>query len=61
MKLIIYLLHSCIGVLSAAMSWSVNHSICWAVFHWIVSVIYIPYWILRYSGLIDWIGSLVVR
>jgi hypothetical protein len=60
-KLVITLIHFLIGSLGAAMSWSINHSVYWAIFHYIVSVFYIPYWIVKYTGLIEWLASLVVK
>lgn len=42
------------------MSWSVNHSVWWAILHSIVSFIYVPYWLVKYTSLVDWISQWVV-
>lgn len=37
------------GVFSMILSWSVNHSIIWALIHFFIYLIYIPYWLLHHS------------
>ena len=36
--------------LAIAISWSANKSILWAIFHGILSWVYVIYYALRYSG-----------
>lgn len=48
-----------IGVMASCMSWVVNHSVLWAIFHFIVSPIYIPYWLLVYTGGVDWLLNIL--
>ena len=39
------------GVTAVCMSWAVNHSFWWALFHFIFCGFYIPYWLIVYSPL----------
>lgn len=43
------------GVAAILMSYSVNESIAWAVFHFVVGVIYVPYWLLKYTWIQVWL------
>lgn len=43
------------AVLSILMSYSVNESIGWAVFHFVVGILYVPYWLITYTELPLWI------
>ena len=47
-------------IVSVLMSWIVNGSFWWALFHAIVWPVYIPYWMIQYTSLMDWISELVV-
>ena len=49
------------GVIAALMSWAVNESVLWAIFHYLIGVIYVPYWIIRYTTLTEWVKSTLVR
>jgi hypothetical protein len=54
-------LGSFVGMVGFILSWTVNHSFWWGVFHFIVAGIYIPYWLIVYSPLCkviaEWIGT----
>jgi len=39
------------------LSWTVNKSIGWGIFHFIFSGIYVPYWLLRYSPICEMISN----
>ncbi len=43
------------------LSWAVNQSIWWAIFHCICGSIYIAYWLIKYTECIDWISQWVVK
>lgn len=49
------------GLLAVLMSWAINKSIWWAIFHFVVAFFYVPYWLIRYSSLIDGIKQWVVK
>jgi p-aminobenzoyl-glutamate transporter AbgT len=38
------------GLLAVILSWTVNHSIVWAILHFFCSWFYVIYWALEYSG-----------
>lgn len=50
-----------VGVVGMVMSWTVNKSVCWAIFHALFSGIYVPYWLIKYSGLCNWVYQWVVK
>ena len=47
-------------VLSALMSWSLNHSVWWAILHGLIPIFYIPYWIIKYTALADFIFQNII-
>lgn len=49
------------GILAAVLSWIVNQSVLWAIFHFLCSWIYVIYWILVKTHAYAWLQSLVVR
>lgn len=46
-----------IGTLGAILSWVVNHSVWWAILHFIIAPLYIPYWIAVHSSLCDFFSE----
>jgi hypothetical protein len=38
-----------LAILSMLLSWSVNHSFVWAILHFFIYILYIPYWFLYHS------------
>lgn len=38
---------------ASIMSWTINKSVLWCIFHAMVSVIYIPYWLIKYYHIAD--------
>ena len=55
MKVFIAKLEFLFVMVSVLMSWIVNGSFWWALFHAIVWPVYIPYWMIKYTSLMDWI------
>jgi len=45
------------GFVAFILSWVINHSIWWGIFHFFCSCYYIIYWILKYSSLEDFIKN----
>lgn len=55
-----HLLGWSIEFLGAAMSLAIGNSMGWVVFHFIVAPMYIPYWIIKHTAFIHWLGKWVV-
>jgi hypothetical protein len=49
------------GFVAVIMSWAVNKSVGWAIFHFFVGFFYVPYWLIRYTSFIDYVTQWVVR
>ena len=49
-----------VAVVALIMSWAVNDSIWWAILHVVFCLFYVPYWLIAYSGLPEWIAARVV-
>jgi hypothetical protein len=49
------------GVLSVVLSWTVNKSILWAMFHFFCGGFYAIYWLIVYTGLMDSIKEMCLR
>ncbi len=47
-----------VALVSVAMSWVVNHSFWWALLHFFIPYIYIPWWCLMHTGLIGWLEGI---
>lgn len=43
------------GLIAIILSWSINHSILWAILHWIFGGFYVVYWLIKYTHLTGWI------
>lgn len=48
------------GVAAVLMSYSVNESVLWAIFHFIIGIIYVPYWLLTYTWIQVWLLHWVI-
>ena len=38
------------GIIAFSLSWITNHSILWAIFHWLCGWLYVVFWIIVHSG-----------
>lgn len=47
-------------IITIIMSWSVNHSVWWAILQCLYPFIYIPYWLIKYTVLSDYISKWMV-
>ena len=36
------------GIIAVLLSWTVNHSILWAILHFFFSWLYVIYWVIKY-------------
>jgi hypothetical protein len=57
--------HSTVGlvgsIMAVIMSYSVNSSILWGLLHFSLGWIYVVYWMLSYTNLINWIKEFVIK
>ena len=49
------------SIIAVLLSYSVNSSILWAIFHFFLGWIYVVYWAIEYTDLLNWIRGLIVK
>jgi len=48
-------------VIAIILSWTVNHSVFWAILHLFCGWFYIAYWVCKYSTIIQYIEQTLLK
>lgn len=49
------------GVIAVILSFTISKSVLWCFFHYFCGWLYVMYWLLRYTGVCEYINQFVVR
>lgn len=47
--------------LAFVLSWAVNHSFWWGILHGFLGGIYLIYWVVKHSNIIEWIQRVLIN